>query len=71
MDSKIAFDIFKNIIIAENKVFLDRIAEKTGTNPDKLRLKYIKPEYYLPVKVVSDNASVQNPVKNKLKDYPQ
>lgn len=54
MDSKITFekmvfDVFKTIIIEQNKVLLKEIAEKFNLDYDELLIKYIKPEYYLPV----------------------
>ena len=54
MDSKITFekmvfDVFKTIIIEQNKVMLKKLAEKFNLNYEELLVKYIKPEYYLPV----------------------
>jgi hypothetical protein len=46
---KIVFDIFKNIIIEQNKILLKKISEVTGIDEDHLLETYIKPEYYLPV----------------------
>jgi hypothetical protein len=54
MDSKVTFekmvfDVFKTIIIEQNKVLLKEVAEKFNLDYDELLIKYIKPEYYLPV----------------------
>lgn len=46
---KIVFDIFKNIIIEQNKDLLKRVSEVTGIDEDYLLETYIKPAYYLPV----------------------
>ena len=46
---KIVFDIFKNVIIEQNKILLKKISEVTGIDEDHLLETYIKPEYYLPV----------------------
>lgn len=43
------FDVFKNIIIEQNKILLKLIAEKYQLDYDELLKKYLKPEYYLPV----------------------
>ncbi len=43
------FDIFKNIIIEQNKVLLLQVSEKCGIDYETLLEKYLKPEYYLPV----------------------
>jgi hypothetical protein len=49
MDNKMIFDIFKNIIIEQNKVLLLQVSEKCGIDYETLLEKYLKPEYYLPV----------------------
>lgn len=54
MDSKIIyekliFDVFKTIIIEQNKLLLRELATKFDLNYEELLKKYIKPEYYLPV----------------------
>jgi hypothetical protein len=54
MDSKIVyekliFDVFKTIIIEQNKLLLKEVAVKFDLDYDELLRKYIKPEYYLPV----------------------
>lgn len=46
---KITFDLFKNIIIEQNKLLLAKVADVTGLDEKRLIEKYIKPEYYLPV----------------------
>lgn len=43
------FNIFKNIIIAQNKVLLKTIADEHNLDYDYLLDKYLKPAYYLPV----------------------
>jgi hypothetical protein len=54
MDSKIVyekliFDVFKTIIIEQNKLLLKELAVKFELDYEELLRKYIKPEYYLPV----------------------
>jgi hypothetical protein len=46
---KLIFDIFKTIIIEQNKLLLKEVAKKFELDYDELMKKYIKPEYYLPV----------------------
>jgi hypothetical protein len=46
---KLIFDIFKTIIIEQNKLLLKEVAKKFELDYDELLKKYIKPEYYLPV----------------------
>lgn len=43
------FDIFKTVIIEQNKVLLKEIAIKFDLDYDTMIEKYIKPEYYLPI----------------------
>lgn len=43
------FDMFKNIIIEQNKQFLEAVSKKTGLDYDELTKNYLKPEYYLPI----------------------
>lgn len=43
------FDIFKTIIIEQNKILLKEIAERFDLDYSMLLDKYIRPEYYLPV----------------------
>ena len=50
------FDIFKTVIIEQNKFLLKEIATKFDMDYDTLVEKYIKPEYYLPV-VLNTNPS--------------
>lgn len=47
--NKMVFDIFKFIIIEQNKVLLKELAERFNLDYEDLLSKYIKPEYYLPV----------------------
>lgn len=54
MDNKMIFDIFKNIIIEQNKILLKQIAEKHNLEYEYLLEKYIVPQYYLPV-ILSTN----------------
>lgn len=53
MDKEVTFNVFKNIIIEQNKVLLKQVAEFTGLQEQYLLEKYIKPEYYLPI-IVKD-----------------
>lgn len=46
---KLIFDIFKTIIIEQNKLLLKEISVKFELDYEELLQKYIKPEYYLPV----------------------
>lgn len=43
------FNIFKNVIIEQNKVLLKVIADKYDLNYDELLKKYITQDHYLPV----------------------
>lgn len=59
MDSKVSyekliFDVFKTIIIEQNKILLKEVSIKFDLDYDDLLQKYIKPEYYLPVIEKSD-----------------
>lgn len=47
--NKMIFDMFKLIIIEQNKLLLKEISEKFDLDYNELLSKYIKPEYYLPV----------------------
>lgn len=49
MDSKIAFEVIKNVIIEQNKELLQLIANKYNLDYDELVEKYITPAHYLPV----------------------
>lgn len=49
MDEKVIFQLFKDIIIKQNQVFIEDIAKYFKRDPDYLKAKYIKPEYYLPI----------------------
>lgn len=49
MDEKVIFQLFKDIIIAQNKAFLRDLALKFNRNPEDFTRKYLKPEYYLPI----------------------
>lgn len=49
MDEKMTFKIFKDIIIAQNKVFLRDLAIRYNRNPEDFLRKYLKPEFYLPI----------------------
>jgi hypothetical protein len=46
---KIVFDLFKNIIIEQNKLLLSKVAEVTGIDEKYLNETYLKPAYYLPI----------------------
>lgn len=61
MDSKVIyekliFDMFKTIIIEQNKILLREVSVKFDLDYDELLKKYIKPEYYLPVIEKSSNS---------------
>jgi hypothetical protein len=43
------FDIFKAVIIEQNKMMLKDVAKQFDLDYETLVQKYIKPEYYLPV----------------------
>ncbi len=43
------FNIFKNVIIEQNKVLLKVIADKYDLDYDELLKKYITQDHYLPV----------------------
>lgn len=45
----VMFTILKNIIIAQNKMLMSRIAKEYDMDEKHLCDTYIKPEYYLPV----------------------
>jgi hypothetical protein len=49
MDKKIIFELFKNIIISNNKILLKDIAKETGLDEQYLIDKYLQPAYYLPI----------------------
>lgn len=49
MDNKMIFDMFKNVIIEQNKVLLLQIAEKFGLDYEELLQKYLTPDNYLPM----------------------
>lgn len=46
---KLIFDVFKTVIIEQNKLLLKEVSSKFGLDYEELLKKYIKPEYYLPV----------------------
>jgi hypothetical protein len=46
---KMVFDVFKTIIIEQNRILLKEVADKFNLDYNELLVKYIKPEYYLPV----------------------
>lgn len=49
MDNKMIFDIFKNVIIEQNKTLLKQVSDKFGLDHDALLEKYLTPENYLPI----------------------
>lgn len=57
---KLIFDIFKTIIIEQNKLLLKEISVKFELDYEELLQKYIKPEYYLPVieKTKAENLNI-------------
>lgn len=52
------FDIFKTVIIEQNKVMLKDVAKQFDLDYDTLVEKYVKPEYYLPVIINSTKTSI-------------
>jgi hypothetical protein len=52
---KLIFDIFKTIIIEQNKLLLKEVSSKFELDYEELLKKYIRPEYYLPVIEKSNN----------------
>lgn len=48
-------DLFRNIIVEQNKEFLKKVAERYDLDYEYLLQKYLKPEYYLPVIVSEDS----------------
>lgn len=59
MDKTITFQMFKNIIIEQNKILIKKVAIETGIDEKELLEKYLQPAYYLPIitntKVPSQN----------------
>ncbi len=51
--NKMTFDLFKNIIIEQNKELLKKVSKITGKDEQMLLDKYIKPDYYLPIIIKS------------------
>lgn len=49
MMKEMVFNVFKNIIIEQNKTLLKIIAEKYDLDYEDLLKKYITPDHYLPV----------------------
>lgn len=49
MDRKMTFEIFKNIIVEQNKLLFKEIAKNSHLTEEYLTKNYLKPEYYLPV----------------------
>lgn len=49
MENKVILDVFKNIIIEQNKEFLKEVSKAYNIDYDYLINKYLKPEYYLPI----------------------
>jgi hypothetical protein len=49
MNNIIICELFKNIIIEQNKLFLKIIADKYNLDYQFLLDTYLKPEYYLPI----------------------
>lgn len=43
------FNIFKNVIIEQNKILLKTIAEKYNLSLEDLEQKYLTKSYYLPI----------------------
>lgn len=51
------FDVFKNVIIEQNKILLKSVADSFELDYEMLLSKYLTPDHYLPI--------VQMPVKKK------
>lgn len=71
--NKVTFDLFKNIIIQQNKELLHQVAKLTGKDEKKLVEKYIHPDFYLPIILKSsDNLKSSNKIeiqnKNKVQE---
>lgn len=49
MDKTATFQMFKNIIIEQNKILIKKIALETGIDEEELLKKYLQPAYYLPI----------------------
>lgn len=58
------FDIFKSVIIEQNKMMLKDVARQFDLDYDTLLEKYIKPEYYLPVIVRTHDTSTKTKMPN-------
>lgn len=57
MDSDIGFNMFKFMTIKQNRILLAQIAKDYNLNESRLLEKYLKPEYYLPVKINVHNCN--------------
>ena len=64
MDNKMIFNIFKNVIIEQNKVLLKQISDKYNIDYDYLVEKYIDPQYYLPV-IMPTTSNIKKDTHNK------
>jgi hypothetical protein len=53
MMKEMVFNVFKNVIIEQNKILLKIIAEKYDLDYEDLLKKYITPDHYLPVVAAS------------------
>ncbi len=53
--NKATFEMFKNIIIEQNKELLRQVAKITGKDEQILMEKYIKPDFYLPIILKSNS----------------
>lgn len=63
--NKATFDLFKNIIIEQNKELLHQVAKITGKDEKMLLEKYIKPDFYLPIILKSNDKIVEKQVDKK------
>lgn len=70
MDNKVIFDMFKNIIIEQNKQLLKEVSKVTGKNEAVLAQKYIKPEFYLPIILKSIETTTLNQSKQSSPKQP-
>lgn len=43
------FQMFKNVLIEQNKAFIKDLAKTFYKNEEEMMKKYLKPEYYLPM----------------------
>lgn len=64
--NKMVFDMFKNIIIEQNKELLHQVSQLTGKDEKILLEKYIKPDFYLPI-IIKTTSGTNNTMENNKK----